>query len=51
MLAKLLQAEQRLGGERPDNRALFTNKASKPQDRTDTSSPGTAKECWICGRR
>ena len=52
MLAKLLQAEQRLGGgERADNRALFTNKASKPQHRAGTGSSGNAKECWYCGKR
>ena len=52
VLAKLLQAEQRLGGgERADNRALFTNKASKPQHRAGTGSSGNAKECWYCGKR
>ena len=45
VLAKLLQAEQRLGGgERADNRALFTNKASKPQHRAGTGSSGNAKD-------
>ena len=52
VLAKLLQAEQRLGsGERADNRALFTNKASKPQHRAGTGGSGNAKECWYCGKR
>ena len=52
VLAKLLQAEQRLGsGERADNRALFTNKASKPQHQAGTGSSGNAKECWYCGKR
>eukprot|EP00891_Asterochloris_glomerata_P000188 jgi/Astpho2/188/Aster-x0901 len=52
VLAKLQQAEQRLGGgERADNRALFTNKASKPQHRAGTGSSGNAKECWYCGKR
>ena len=46
VLAKLLQAEQRLGS-RADNRALFTNKASKPQHRVALAS-GNAKECWYC---
>jgi hypothetical protein len=53
VLAKLLQAEQRLGhGEKNDNRAYFTGKPIKQKIRAGSggTATGTNKECWYCGK-